>query len=87
MACRRRWFERIPASVGYAWLALGSVLALMSYGNRLFWRLPSIIYLPWQSFVCTSLCAGILVLFREKFNRQSAFTKTLSANKTTLLRF
>jgi glucans biosynthesis protein C len=34
----------------------------------------------WESFFCLGVCLGLLVLFREKFNRQGWFAKWMTDN-------
>jgi surface polysaccharide O-acyltransferase-like enzyme len=37
-------------------------------------------YSFWESFFCIGVCIGLIVLFREKFNKQGRLSKFLSAN-------
>ena len=34
----------------------------------------------WESFTCVALCSGLLVIFRESFDRQGRLARFLSAN-------
>lgn len=80
LAYRHNWFQRVPARVGYFWLMLGVALALGLYANRIFYRFPDELWPPYESFLCVSLCTGLLILFREAFNRQTPLLKTLAAS-------
>lgn len=80
VAYRRDWFRRLPSRVGYFWLGVGIVLALGVYAHRILYVFPDDLWVPYEAFLCVSLCAGLLVLFREKFDRQGPFLATLSAN-------
>ena len=37
-------------------------------------------YSFWESFFCVGVCLGLIVLFRDKFNKQGKLSKFLSAN-------
>ncbi len=80
VAMRRNWLRRLPASVGYAWLGLAVALALLVYVGRPLGLSLGMFYVPWQAFVCTSMCVGLLVLFREHVNGHNPLSETLAAN-------
>ena len=93
-AWRRNWLMRIPYSFGLRWLALVLCVGILAWGalvlallkthseNKLSGGLTwqSAAFSFWESFFCVGICLGLLVLFREKFNRQGKFTKWLSDN-------
>lgn len=86
MAYRGDWFERFPTRRGYNWLWVGVILAVLWYLLRLwFWDLfplrgfaLDIFYLIWEHFLCTGMCIGLVVTFREKFNSTNRLGKTLA---------
>jgi hypothetical protein len=40
----------------------------------------AVAYAIWESFFCIGICLGLLVLFREKYNRQGPLSRFLAAN-------
>ncbi len=94
-ARRGEWLMKIPHGIGMRWLsaALGGgfvfwVLILAAggafrgnaatYSGRWHWQAAA--FDVWESFVCVGLCLGLLVLYREKYNRQGTVAKFLSKN-------
>ena len=90
MAYRADWLRRLATATGMIWLGIGLVAAAARYayelvgrqflpalaaGGGLNWR--SLCWSTWEAFICIGLCVGLLVLFRERFNRQPG--KLLSA--------
>jgi surface polysaccharide O-acyltransferase-like enzyme len=94
VAWRRNWLLRIPYAFGRRWLALALSLGIPSWfalvaalvrthsesklSGGLTWQ--SAVFSLWESFFCVGLCLGLIVVFREKFNRQGTITKWLSDN-------
>jgi surface polysaccharide O-acyltransferase-like enzyme len=94
VAYRRNWFLNIPYSFGIAWfkmawlvgipfwimlILLGGALTNMTpYYGGLYWQAAA--YAFWESFFCIGICLGLLVLFREKFNRQGKIAGFLTRN-------
>jgi fucose 4-O-acetylase-like acetyltransferase len=93
-AWRRDWFTRIPYRFGMRWLigalGVGTVVwlgiifaALRTHTEpRLFggWSWQSAALSIWESFFCVGVCLGLIVLFRDKFNRQAKVARWLSDN-------
>jgi fucose 4-O-acetylase-like acetyltransferase len=93
-AWRRDWFRRIPYRFGMRWLTasfiagslvwLGIILAALATHTepRLFggWSWQSAALSLWESFFCVGVCLGLIVLFRDKFNRQGKLARWLSDN-------
>ena len=92
MAYRRDWFRRLPARTGYLWFWIGLSAALLRYfyGYTVGSLLPSItatggfnwrslIWSTWEAFICAGLCVGLIVLFREKINKQGKLMSILSS--------
>lgn len=93
-AWRGNWLIRIPYSFGLRWLTLaltvGSVVwfalvfAMLRTGTEskvsggFTWQ--SAVLSFWESLFCVGICLGLLVVFREKFNRQGKWARWLSDN-------
>lgn len=100
-AWRRNWLLRLPYGFGMRWLALtlsaGTLVwALLAValvkthsedklGGGLTWQ--SALFSFWESFFCVGLCLGLIVLFREKFNRQGRVARWLSDNSFAVYLF
>jgi glucans biosynthesis protein C len=94
LARRCNWLLRIPYEFGIRWfglaLILGSLIWMMvlcatvathtetRLAGGFSWQ--SAVVSSWESFFCLGVCLGLLVLFREKFNRQGPFAKWMSDN-------
>jgi peptidoglycan/LPS O-acetylase OafA/YrhL len=93
-AFRRKAFDGISNRLGYGLLAIGIVgvpafIALLVAGGAFqhgfdafaghgTWQSGG--YALWESLVCVAMGAGLLVLFREHFNRKGLLAKLLSDN-------
>lgn len=80
IAYRRNWLARFPARAGYMWLIAGSFLAAIYYVLASIKIFPYVVYIPWEMFLCTGLCIGIPVAFREFLNRQGTIARELAAS-------
>ncbi|HNX40256.1 MAG TPA: acyltransferase family protein [Methanothrix sp.] len=86
---------RIPSALGMDWLKAALLagpaiwLAMMLAGGaasgnlapfwgRLHWQ--SAAYALWESFFSVGMCLGIIVLFRDRWNRQGSLERFLSDN-------
>ena len=94
IAYRREWFTRIPDAVGKRWLwvalidLLFFVLLIVLNGiwggsidylfGGLHWQ--AFIYAFWEAIMCVAMCTGLLVFFRNHFNRPGRVWNFLSAN-------
>lgn len=95
IAYRNNWLSRIPYSFGIAWFKIcligGSIfwMAIIilggglsgdftRYSGGLYWQ--SAAYALWESFFCVGICLGIIVIFRERFNKQGKFARFMSEN-------
>jgi peptidoglycan/LPS O-acetylase OafA/YrhL len=101
IAARRNWLLRISYPGGRRWfclaLALGTLLwmalvflivqthteAKLSGGFT--WQSAAMSL--WESFFCVGVCLGLIVVFREKFNRQGPLVQWLSANSFSVYLF
>jgi fucose 4-O-acetylase-like acetyltransferase len=93
-AWRRNWLIRIPYRFGVRWLTLvlpvGSltwlgiiIAALITHTEAKLsggWTWQSAALCFWESFFCVGICLGLIVLFRDKFNRQGKIARWLSDN-------
>jgi glucan biosynthesis protein C len=95
LARRRNWLARIPHDFGmrWFWVALvggsliwaAALIAIVvvthtekSVDGGFTWQ--SAVICLWESFFCLGVCLGLIVLFRERFNRQGRFAKWMSDN-------
>ena len=74
IAYRKNWLDRFPAKSGYIWLGTGISLSLLYSILAWFKLFPYEIYVLWETFLCTGLCIGFCILFREKLNCSNRLT-------------
>jgi peptidoglycan/LPS O-acetylase OafA/YrhL len=100
-AQRRNWLLRIPNAFGLRWFGLAVGIGGLAWGALLFSLLishsedkvgggltwQSLAYSFWESFFCVGVCLGLLVLFRDKFNRKRSWTCWLSDNSFAVYLF
>jgi surface polysaccharide O-acyltransferase-like enzyme len=97
VAFRRDWFRRMPAKTGKIWLGIGLTASVARYAYSYWgWRLlPSItdtggfswrslVWSTWEAFICIGMCVGLVILFRELFNKQRKFISALSDSAYTV---
>jgi glucans biosynthesis protein C len=89
MAYQGKWFLNLKTSTGMIWLALGIVIAgslyfggdvLYPHFNKGGLNIGSLVRSFVETLLCLSLVIGLLILFREKFNRTNRLVKSLSSN-------
>lgn len=80
IAYRRNWFLRFETRTGMVWLAIGLSMAALCYILAPLNLFPWEIYPIWESLLCSGLCIGLPVLFRERLNIQNRLAKTLAEN-------
>jgi glucan biosynthesis protein C len=86
LAYRHDWLRTFPTRAGYAWLAIGLVLAGFWYAYELGLRdvapigpeTMRVVYPIGESVLACGMCIGLLVLFREKANFQGRFAMELA---------
>ena len=95
IAYRKDWFLRLPYEFGVVWFKAGFLLGvplwivMMVAGGGLngmeylyfggsYWQ--SAVYALWESFYCICMCLGLIVIFREKFNYHTKWSRLLSDN-------
>jgi fucose 4-O-acetylase-like acetyltransferase len=99
VAYRRDWLGQLPARTGRVWLTIGLAAAAVPYAATILdsfvpgeidWFTGgglSIGALAWstlEAFICVGLSVGLLTLFRERVNRQSALSRQLAAGSYTV---
>jgi glucan biosynthesis protein C len=87
LAYRGDWLRRLRKATGYVWLSVGLAAAAARYAVQYSDALTGTHFLSvltanggwnvWEALICVGLCAGLLVLFREWFNKPQG--KLLSA--------
>jgi glucans biosynthesis protein C len=89
LAYHRRWFLEFPNRIGWAWLLVGIAASAVwtVYALGLWSVLPvgdvamGILYPIWEAVLCCGMCIGLPVLFRERFNIQGRWGKTLARSQ------
>jgi surface polysaccharide O-acyltransferase-like enzyme len=93
VAYRGDWLQRIPVAAAKSWLRIVLFLILVLFpiffalsgaleGNTdavaggLTWQ--SFAFSTWEEFICVGIIVLLLVLFRERLNRQGALAKAMS---------
>ncbi|WP_328808686.1 acyltransferase family protein [Nonomuraea montanisoli] len=86
VAFRRRWFETLPRRTGRAGLITAAVAAstLLPLSATTKGVLSSAAGAAWQSFFAVGIIAGLVVIFRERFDRQGPLGGFLSAHAYTV---
>ena len=90
IAYRRNWLARLPKRAGNVWLIIGVVMAVAVYAGLTERFLPftaggksanALGHATLEAFLGTSLCVGLITLFRDKFNSgQGKLERILSSN-------
>ena len=98
IAYRRNWFLGVPNAMGKLWLGVAAVCIVLlpvvfvlggalegnvaPFLGGLHWQ--SFALSVWEQFVCMGMVVGLLVLFREKLNRQGSVAKAMAASAYTV---
>ena len=96
IAYRRNWLVGLPDKTGRLWLWLAVLLIilwapLMLVGGattsfdpyRGGWHWQAFAYALWESFLCISMCIGLIYAFRRYLNRRGKVTGFLVPNAYT----
>ncbi len=96
IAYRRNWFLSLPETAGRLWLVIAVVVILLFWplalgggtdkGTEPFtggWHWQAFAYALWESFLCVSMCIGLIYLFRRNVNRQGKLARFLAPNAYT----
>ncbi len=89
VAFRRKWFETVSARAGTTWLGVGVALAAFWYAYELgLYRLIplegtafDVVRVTWEAFFCSSICIGLVVLFREKVTVHGGLARALGKSQ------
>jgi glucans biosynthesis protein C len=81
----------LPDTVGRRWLIIALVMILLWWPGVLLgggatsaepfeggWHWQSLANALWESFMCVSMCIGLIYFFRRRVNRQGELAGTLS---------
>jgi surface polysaccharide O-acyltransferase-like enzyme len=81
IAYRRNWLANLPDKTGRLWLGLAVILVIVFIPMMLALgaasdiapikggvHLQSLAYALWESFLCMSMCIGVIYLFRRRLN-------------------
>jgi glucans biosynthesis protein C len=94
-AARGRWLLKLSLSSGIRWLVIGFPLGFAAWfiilrvggafaGNGAAysggWHWQAACMNLWESFTCVTMCFGLLVVFREAFDRSGGLAKFMSDN-------
>lgn len=101
VAARRHWLLRMDYAFGLRWFKRALVLGTLGWMILVFfvvktqtesklsggftWQSAAMSF--WESFFCVGVCLGLLVLFREMFNRQGPLSRWLSDNSFSVYMF
>jgi glucan biosynthesis protein C len=95
LAYRGNWLRELKHPFGILWMKLacragvaGWFVLLLTSGalkgdtasllGGTHWQ--SAAFCLWESFFCLGICLGLIVIFRDRFNRQSEFARWMSQN-------
>jgi glucans biosynthesis protein C len=96
IAWRRNWLVELPDKTGRLWLRIAAIMILLwapmmvvngainddnSFKGGANWQ--SLAYAFWESFLCMSMCIGLVYLFRRCFKRQGKIAGFLAPNAYT----
>ncbi len=89
VAYRRKWFETVSARAGFAWLGIGVALSVFwtAYALGLYRVIPlqgttfDVFRVAWEALLCSALCIGLVVLFREKVTVHGRLAQALGRSQ------
>jgi glucans biosynthesis protein C len=99
VAYRHNWLTTLPKATGWLWLGVGIFLILVVFpimfvsggalrGNvPLFvggWHWQALAYALWEQLTGVAMMIGLIVLFRERGNRQGRLAREASASSYTV---
>ena len=96
IAYRRNWLLSLPDKAGRLWLRIAVLLILLwapmmvvngaINDNESFkggWNWQALLYALWESFLCISMCIGLIYAFRRTFNQRGKIAGFLVPNAYT----
>lgn len=97
IARRNNWLDQIPAKMAAAWrwiaigviplLPIGLILTGALEGNLQLYggvNIQALLYAIWEPFVCFGIILALLVRYRTRYNKTSAFRSWLSKHAYTV---
>jgi glucans biosynthesis protein C len=96
IAYRRNWLTELPDKTGRLWLRIAILMIILwapmmvvngainddnSFKGGWCWQ--SLVYALWESFLCMSMCIGLVYLFRRYRNRRGKIAAFLVPNAYT----
>ena len=96
IAFRRNWLVELPDRTGRLWLRIAVLMVILwapmmvvngainddnSFKGGWCWQ--SLVYALWESFLCVSMCIGLVYLFRRYRNRRGRIAAFLVPNAYT----
>jgi glucan biosynthesis protein C len=97
IAYRRNWLVSLPDKTGRLWLGIAALFVLLGVGIQVAmnsgamsgaltkggWHWESLTYALWESFLCMSMCIGVIYVFRRYLNRRGKLAGFLVPNAYT----
>ncbi len=97
IAYRRNWLVSLPDKTGRLWLGIAAIFILLRVGIEWAmasgamsgslknggWHWESLTYALWESFLCVSMCIGVIYAFRRYLNHQGKLAGFLVPNAYT----
>jgi len=97
IAYRRNWLLSLPDKTGRLWLGIAALFILLGVGMQWAmattvmsgalknggWHWESLTYALWESFLCMSMCIGLIYAFRHYLNRRGKLAEFLVPNAYT----
>ena len=93
VAYRRNWLAGLSEATGRLWLRIGILMVLLFWPLALAgdmasrvepylggWHWQALAYALWESFLCLSLCIGLVYAFRRYGQSQGRLARSLSPN-------
>jgi glucans biosynthesis protein C len=96
LAYRNNWFSKLPDKTGRLWLIIALIFVVLwvpmqftngaadgdiSFKGGLNWQ--SLVYALWESFLCVSMCIGLIYAFRRFFNHRGKLAGFMIPNAYT----
>jgi surface polysaccharide O-acyltransferase-like enzyme len=97
IAYRRNWLLNLPDRTGRLWLGIAALFVLLGLGIQWAmesgamsgelakggWHWESLVYALWESFLCMSMCIGVIYAFRRYLDRRGKLAGFLVPNAYT----
>ena len=97
IAYRRNWLVTLPEKTGRLWLGVAALFVLIGVGiqgamatgvmsgalSKGGWHWEAMTYALYESFLCVSMCIGVIYAFRRLLNHQGKLARFLVPNAYT----